>query len=257
MKFFDRTKKLMPVRLAAALMGLVLLLMACSLFTNLPFLATSTSPDPTTVHQIKPTNTTAFISSPTSPDKITSSATATQESLGASNDHPTEVVNSLEGCYQGDWQITNISDYATPILSRNGITNVQNTGSSGSMMLTFNHEGKIILNANQYHSLFSGTYGFLGVSVDVLIDGEGQGDYLIDNSGSIILSHPAFGGIKYSASAGPVEVIHPSPITDLIPVLNPNNNARPVNLHSTCSAENLNISSGNPSYPPLIFTRNK
>ncbi len=248
MRFMNNNSHLKPLRLPLISIGIVFFLLACSLTSHISFMVTAT-----------PGSTATYLSQNRPVKKNTTQPSPTPLPSQAKTDAvpTTPVPGKNADCYLGSWHPTNIDAFVKPILQQNKIKNIQFTGSTGSMDLEFTQDGKLILTVQQYDSQFSGVYGFFPVTVDVLLDGDGAGDYAIDNSGSILLSNPDFGGINYSAKAGAIEAIKPSPITDLLPVLRANPGGRPTNLSSTCSVDDLTIASGNPSLPPVLFSRIK
>ena len=224
---------LMKISLMAAIM---LMMLACSFPTRVTTALPTGTPEPATA-TIAPTSTPA-------PD---------QSNLSQLNQQPT-VSNS---CYLGAWDLKDISGLVKSILSTNNIQNVQYTGSSGSMTLTFTAGGKMTFLATQYHSLYSAQLGILPVTVDVTIDGTGSGDYTLDNSGSLAVSNPDFGGITISAKAAAIQVMAPTQLKSIIPALQGDLSGKTATLGSTCSQNGLTFDTGLSGVPPLAFTRIK
>ncbi len=164
---------------------------------------------------------------------------------------------AFASCYLGSWALLNIKDVIAPVLAQNSIRNVQSTGSTGSMVLSFTPDSKMNFKANQYHSMFSGILGLFPINIDVLIDGDGSGTYTLDSSGSVLLSNPDFGRIQYSATAASIQMIPPTPLASLLPDLQVDPTGKPTNLNSSCNGDNLSFNSGSSSLPPLEFGRIK
>ena len=167
----------------------------------------------------------------------------------------TQPTPGAENCYQGSWEVNNISDVVTPILQADKIQDVQYTGSTGSLGITMTAAGKLTLQANQYHSLFSGKLGFIPVSIDVLINGSGSGDYRQDQNGSLLIANPDFSGIDFSVSAASVEIMPVTPLSNLLPALQGNTGGQAFALKTSCSGDNLSLDSGASTVPPLEFSR--
>jgi hypothetical protein len=237
MKYKNDFRNSISLRLTLIFGSISLMIMACSLSNRVAgILPTDT---------LEPTNTLTAVPSPT---------VATEKSSGTPT---TQAISRSANCYQGSWEIKNISDLVTPILVSYKIQDVQYTGSTGSLVLSFTLDGKITLQAKQYHSLYSGKLGFFPITVDVLIDGSGSGDYTLDNNRNLLISNPDFSRISYSAKAATIDIIPGTPLTSLIPALQGNISGQTFKLGSTCIGDNLIFDSGTASMPPLNFIRIK
>jgi hypothetical protein len=216
------------------LMGILLLMMACSFPTNVTTALPTVTPGPVSSPEPVFTPTPANPVSPT-PSGLSSS--------------------SSPSCYLGSWETKDISGLVKSILAANNIQNVQYTGSSGSLTLSFSTDGKMTFKATQYHSLYSAQLGILPVTVDVTIDGTGSGDYKVNSSGSLDVTNPDFGAITLSAKAASIQVMPPTPLKTIIPALQGDLSGQTADLGSTCSQSGLTFDTGLSGVPPLSFTR--
>ena len=193
-------------------------------------------------------------SNPTPTPAAENPATSTPSSpSGGLTSQPTKTASA---CYLSSWSATGMGDLIVPLLTANNIQNAKYTGSSGSLVMTLSADGKLTLQAQQYHNLYSGNMAFLTVTVDVLVDGSGTGNYTLDSAGSILLSNSSFGGISYSAKVGGISAISPTPVDTIVPALQNLPAGQAYNLGSTCQGDVLTFDSGTSS-SPLIFDRNK
>jgi hypothetical protein len=223
------------LRLTLIFGSIMLLMLACNLTNRVAGMLPTNTPEPT----VTP------IPSPTLAPKKSGGTPTGQPSGGSAS------------CYQGSWELKNISDLITPILVLNKIQNVQYTGSTGSLALSFTPDGKMTLLAKQFHSLFSAKLAFIPVTVDVLIDGSGSGDYSLDKNGRLLISNPDFGGISFSVRAASIDIIPATALTSLIPALQGVISGQTANLGSTCIGDSLSLDPGISGAPPLNFTRIK
>ena len=159
------------------------------------------------------------------------------------------------GCYLGVWEATNIGELITPFLAENNVQDAKDTGSSGTLTLTFTPGGQMTFVAEQYHSLFSGKLSFIPVTVDVLFDGNGSSDYSLDSASRVLISNSNFSGITYSVKVGGVTVVPATPLNNLMPALQSLPSGQAIQLDSTCSGDSLSFDSGIASMPPLLFQR--
>jgi hypothetical protein len=212
--------------------GILLLLLACSLPARIAGILPTDTAEPTSTRVLSPT---------LAPDRRAKTPTLQPQAAPAV-------------CYPGSWELNNISDLITPILTQYKVQDVKFTGTSGTMSISFTADGNMSFAAAQYHSLYSGKLGFIPISVDVLIDGSGSGNYSLDPTDSLLLTNPNFDGITFSASASSISIIPKTPLTTLIPALR-FNSGQTANLGSTCHGDTMVINPGSASMPPLDFSR--
>jgi hypothetical protein len=183
---------------------------------------------------------------------LSSHPVATPKSSATAKIQPTTETRS---CYLGSWALMNISNLIMPILVQDNIQNVQYTGSTGSLTFSITPDGKVTFSANQYHSLFSGKLGFLPITVDVLIEGSGSGDYSLAHDGGLLISNPNFGGITISATAVSIEIMPATPLSSLMPALQGTSAGKTYTINSSCNGDHLTLDTGSSTLPPLEFTR--
>jgi len=155
----------------------------------------------------------------------------------------------------GSWELTNISSLVTPILIQDGIENVEYKGSTGSLIFSITPDGKVTFQANQYHSSFSGKLKFLPITVDVLVEGTGSGNYSLAPNGGLLISNPDFNGINISATAASIEIMPATPLTSFVPALLGNAGNQAYTINSSCNGDRLTLDTGSSSVAPLDFTR--
>ncbi|HEX7434171.1 MAG TPA: hypothetical protein VF326_10975 [Anaerolineaceae bacterium] len=213
--------------------GTMLLMLACSLTNQVSKALPTSTPEPTS----------------------TPAPTPTPDSTLSNPSHVGQQPPSSANCYLGTWQLKDISGLVKSILAANKIQDVQYTGSSGSMDLSFSTDGKMTILATQYHSIYSAKLGFLPVAVNVTIDGTGSGDYRLDDSDNLAVANPDFGGITLSAKAASIEVLPPTQLKSIIPALQGDLSGQTAYLGSTCNENVLTFDTGLSGVLPLTFNR--
>jgi hypothetical protein len=233
MKMNIQTNNRTPTLLKIFLIGSVLLLMlACNIpnaiSTSLP--THTPNPLPTLTPEPSPTPKTALPG--------TSKPLAT-----------------VANCYLGAWELKDISGLVKALLAGQKIQNVQFSGSSGSLTLTFTKDGKMTFAANQFISTYTARISILPINLDAIINGSGSSDYSLDDQNSLLVANPDFGAIVISAKAASIELLPPTQLKQLIPVLQGDLTGQTVNLGSTCKGNVMTFNTGIADVPPLTFTR--
>lgn len=234
-------RKISSWKLIVGLVSSVMcLMMACS-FPAVVALRATPSETPILTATFAPTDTPVPTNTPNAP---TVESPKTSKNLTAVT--PT--------CYLGTWELKDISGLMKAILPTN-VQNIQFSGSSGSLTMTFSNDGKMTFKADQFHNKLSANISILPITLDAAVDGSGSADYSLDSSGSLTIANPDFSGISISGTASGVVILPATRLMDLIPSLKDNLTGEGIAMGSTCSANTMTFDTGISGAPPLTFSK--
>ncbi len=207
---------------------------------------------PNVISKSLPTDTPTPLATSTPEQISTPKPSSTPESVSPGTAKP---IAGAPSCYLGAWELKDISALVKALLAGQKIQNVQFSGSTGSMTLTFTKDGKMTLEANQFTSTYTAKLSILPINLQVVINGSGSGDYTLDDQDSLLVSNPDFGAIIISVTAASIQVLPPTQLKTLIPVLQGDLTGQTANLGSTCKGNEMTFNTGITDVPPLTFNR--
>ncbi len=157
-------------------------------------------------------------------------------------------------CLMGKWTIDDFSPYVLSALPQDMVQQYQITYNdmSGHVLLTFNEDKTMALQADQLQINFSGKISFMKVPLKLSVDGPATGTYQADDS-NLTTENVDTNKMQASASAMGQNLVDPPTIISAIPLLGPPTNQ----AKYTCSGDilQMRILAYPDNVPSFVFHR--